>query len=69
MDVIDWDEIGELQLAFLRAGVSHQDTPQDHAFFATLHKYTERYKIKLYLVAVIYQQGSHRPNKMDVLHF
>jgi len=46
VDVIDWDEMRELQLAFLRAGVSHQDTPQDHAFFATLHKYAERYKIR-----------------------
>ena len=46
VDVIDWEEMKQLQLAFLRAGVSHQDTPQDHAFFATLHKYAESYKIR-----------------------
>ena len=46
VDVIDWEEMRALQLAFLKSGVSHQDTPQDHAFFATLHKYAELYKIK-----------------------
>jgi hypothetical protein len=34
--VIDWEEIKDLQLAFLRAGVPNQDIPQDHAFFAAL---------------------------------
>ena len=46
VDVIDWEEMRALQLAFLRSGVSHQDTPQDHAFFATLHKYAELHKEK-----------------------
>jgi len=40
--VIDWNEIKELQLAFLRSNVSQQDTPQDHAFFATLYDYALR---------------------------
>lgn len=46
VEVIDWIEIRELQRAFLRAHVSHQDTPQDHAFFASLHKYARRYGIR-----------------------
>ena len=33
---IDWDEMRDLQLAFLRSGLANQDTPQDHAFFARL---------------------------------
>ncbi len=37
--VIDWEEMRDLQLAFLRANVANQDTPQDHAFFAALYGY------------------------------
>jgi N-acetyl sugar amidotransferase len=37
--VVDWEEMKDLQCAFLRAGVSNQDTPQDHAFFAGLYGY------------------------------
>ena len=35
-EVIDWEEMRDLQLAFLKAGVPHIDVPQDHAFFATM---------------------------------
>lgn len=38
-EVIDWQEMKDLQLAFLRAQVPHVDTPQDHAFFGTLYRY------------------------------
>lgn len=37
--VIDWIEMRDLQLAYLKAGVANQDVPQDHAFFANLYKY------------------------------
>lgn len=37
--VMDWDEMRDLQLAYLRAGVANQDVPQDHAFFANLYYY------------------------------
>jgi N-acetyl sugar amidotransferase len=37
--VIDWEEMRDLQLAFLRANVANQDTPQDHVFFASLYDY------------------------------
>ena len=33
-EVIDWEEMQDLQLAFFKAQVPHIDTPQDHAFFA-----------------------------------
>ena len=36
--VIDWDEMRDLQLAFLRSGVANCDVPQDHAFVAVLFK-------------------------------
>jgi aminotransferase len=35
--VIDWSEMRDLQVAYLRSGVSNQDVPQDHAFFASLY--------------------------------
>jgi N-acetyl sugar amidotransferase len=37
--VVDWQEMRDLQLAFLRANVANQDTPQDHVFFAGLYSY------------------------------
>lgn len=45
-EVINWEEIKELQLAFFKSGVSHVDTPQDHAFFATMYKFASKHKIK-----------------------
>jgi imidazole glycerol phosphate synthase glutamine amidotransferase subunit len=38
-EVIDWEEMKDLQLAFFRAQVPHIDTPQDHAFFAALYNF------------------------------
>ena len=45
-DVIDWEEMKDLQLAFFKSGVSHIDTPQDHAFFATMYKFASKYRVK-----------------------
>lgn len=45
-EVIDWEEMKDLQLAFFKSGVPHIDTPQDHAFFATMYKFANKYNIK-----------------------
>jgi N-acetyl sugar amidotransferase len=45
-EVIDWEEMRDLQLAFFKSGVSHIDTPQDHAFFATMYKFAEKYGVR-----------------------
>lgn len=37
--VVDWEEMRDLQLAYLKAGIPNQDVPQDHVFFATLYKF------------------------------
>ena len=37
--VVDWEEIRDLHLAYLKAGIPNQDVPQDHVFFATLYKF------------------------------
>ena len=45
-EVINWDEMRDLQLSFFKSGVPHVDTPQDHAFFATMYKFAEKNGIK-----------------------
>ena len=44
-EVIDWEEMKDLQRAFFRSGVSHIDTPQDHAFFATMYKFATKHNV------------------------
>lgn len=35
--VVDWADMRELQLAYLKSGIANQDVPQDHVFFASLY--------------------------------
>jgi N-acetyl sugar amidotransferase len=53
-EVIDWEEMRDLQLAFIKAGVPHIDIPQDHAFFATMYNFAAKYKIKHILTGANY---------------
>lgn len=53
-EVIDWEEMRDLQLAFFKAGVPHIDTPQDHAFFATMYNFAEKHNIKYILTGANY---------------
>lgn len=53
-EVIDWEEMRDLQLAFFKSGVPHIDTPQDHAFFATMYKFAEQHDIKTILTGANY---------------
>lgn len=48
-EVINWEEMKDLQRSFFKSGVSHIDTPQDHAFFATMYKFANRHNIKYIL--------------------
>jgi hypothetical protein len=48
-EVIDWEEMKDLQLSYFKAGVPHIDTPQDHAFFATMYNFASKYKVKYIL--------------------
>lgn len=45
-EVIEWEEMKDLQRAFFRSGVSHIDTPQDHAFFATMYQFATKHRIR-----------------------
>lgn len=52
--VIDWSEMRDLQLAFFKSGVPHIDTPQDHAFFATMYNFAEQHRVKYILTGANY---------------
>lgn len=48
-EVINWDEMKDLQLAFFKAQVAYQDLPQDHVIFAGLYNYAVKNGIKYVL--------------------
>ncbi len=48
-EVIDWPEMQDLQLAYFKSGVPNIDTPQDHAFFATMYRFAKQYQVKTIL--------------------
>lgn len=45
-EVINWEEMKDLQRAFFLAQVPHVDTPQDHAFFASLYNFAAEHGFK-----------------------
>ena len=45
-EVINWEEMKDLQLAFLKSQIPDQDLPQDAAFFAGLYTFAKKHKIK-----------------------
>lgn len=48
--VVDWSEMRDLQISYLKSGVSNQDVPQDHAFFAALYRYAVKNRIRYVLM-------------------
>ncbi len=48
-EVINWEEMKDLQVAFLRSQIADQDLPQDYAFFSALYKFAKKNKIKYVL--------------------
>ena len=53
-EVVNWLEMKDLQLAFLRAQVPHQDTPQDHVFFASLYNFASKHDFKYLITGANY---------------
>ena len=53
-EVINWEEMKDLQKSFFKSGVPHIDTPQDHAFFATMYKFALKHNIKYILTGANY---------------
>ena len=68
VDVIDWDDMKDFQLALFKSGTPHLDLAQDHAFFATMYKYAKKYDIKYIL-----NGGNHSTecirNPLDWLYY
>lgn len=67
-EVIDWEEMKDLQLSFFKSGVSHIDTPQDHAFFATMYKFAARYNVKYILTGGNYSTECIR-NPLEWMYY
>jgi len=67
-EVINWEEMRDLQLAFFKSGVSHVDTPQDHAFFATMYKFAETHGIKHILTGANYSTECIR-NPLEWMYY
>jgi N-acetyl sugar amidotransferase len=67
-EVIDWEEMRDLQLAFFKAGVPHLDVPQDHAFFATMYDFAAKYDIKTILTGANYSTECVR-NPTEWMYF
>jgi len=44
--VVNWEEMRDLQLAYLKSGIANQDAPQDHAFFSSLYHFSVKNGIK-----------------------
>jgi N-acetyl sugar amidotransferase len=47
--VVDWSDMRDLQLSYLKAAVSNQDVPQDHIFFSALYHFAIKNKISYIL--------------------
>ena len=45
-EVVNWEEMKDLQVAFLRSGIPDQDLVQDASFFSALYKFARQHKIK-----------------------
>jgi N-acetyl sugar amidotransferase len=44
--VINWEDVKDLQIAYLKSGLTNQDVPQDHVYFSSLYKFAIKNKIK-----------------------
>lgn len=44
--VMNWSEVRDLQIAYIKSGLANQDVVQDHAFFASLYHFAVKNKIK-----------------------
>jgi len=67
-EVINWEEMKDLQLAYFKAGVSNTDTPQDHSFFATMYKFANDNNVKYILTGGNYSTECVR-NPLEWMYY
>lgn len=53
-EVINWEEMKDLQVAYFKSQIPNMDDPQDIAFFSSLYKFAKKYKIKYVLTGANY---------------
>jgi len=68
VEVIDWAEMRDFQLALFKSGTPHLDIAQDHAFFATMYHYANKHGIKYILNGGNYSTECIR-NPKDWLYY
>lgn len=72
--VVDWEEMRDLHLAYLRSGLSNQDVPQDHVFFASLYHFATKNGIRYILsggniaTESIFPTAWHGGSAMDAIN-
>ena len=49
VEVIDWDDMRDFQLALFKSGTPHLDLAQDHAFFSVMYHFALKHGIKFIL--------------------
>jgi N-acetyl sugar amidotransferase len=49
VEVINWEEMKDFQLAWFKSGTPHLDIAQDHAYFATMFHFARKHKINTIL--------------------
>lgn len=68
-DVVDWEALKDLQIAYFKSQVPYQDTPQDHVIFAALYNYAVKNGIKYVLTGGNYSTECVRePNEWVYLN-
>lgn len=60
-EVINWEEMKDLQLSFIKSGVPHIDIPQDVSFFSVMYKFADKYNVKNILTGANYATECVRP--------
>lgn len=68
-EIVDWNEMKDLQLAYFKAQVPYQDTPQDHVIFASMYNYASKHGFKYVLTGANYSTECVRePNEWVYLN-
>ncbi len=63
--VVDWREMRDLQLAYLRSGIANADTPTDHAFGYVAFHQAQKYRLKHILSGSNYVSESILPGSWE----
>ncbi len=68
VEVINWKEMRDFQLALFKSGTPHLDLAQDHAFFATMYHFANKHNIKYILNGGNFSTEGIR-NPLDWLYY